>query len=294
MPKKLILALDSTQLSTYAGDGCPEKWNLLYNEHLRPAGWTKKYLDKGHLMHALLDIFYSLNTMDPDEMLRQEHAAAAIEILDTAKSYATLLTPEEWTKLVTRFVQYTYRWNGNDFKPATNKIGAPAIELGFSKVLDETLEHLFIVEGRIDLIDSRFKDNLIIVDHKTQSREANLYRYRPQMLTYAWATGYRAGMYNYIGLQESYKDHYLRRDYFDIPEHLVKSWRDQMLSIFLEIKENLRINKPFRRNLAACSGDFDSNPCQFIKICEAKDVNIANQIKQFAYVQVEKWSPWGK
>ena len=62
-----------------------------------------------------------------------------------------------------------------------------------------------------------------------------------------------------------------------------------MLEVFYEVSGEKR----FKRNRGACAGSFDSNPCQFTKICETEDKEMQNNIIANNYVKAEKvWRPW--
>ena len=192
-----------------------------------------------------------------------------------------------------RFGQYIFRWaaTGNDFKPLVNK-GKAAVEVGFSVILYEDSEYLFIIEGRLDLI-TEVNEVTFWVDHKSQERFATLYRFKPQFMTYALATKL-PGIINYIGLQKELQNNSLRRtELITFPKWRLDAWETYLISnVFIPLAKTLALNKGFQSNYESCGGSFDSYPCQFTEICECGSEEMKEQVKKFKYVEIERWKPW--
>lgn len=293
---KFILTLDASQISTF--QWCPLSWWYSYKENLIKKGIKTTALDTGTLVHSLLDIYYNLRAAEPnvDKLIQ---ASAAIESFKLAKLTQDL---ELENFLCQRFLLYVQRYLSDDFNVIVNN-GVSGVELGFSKVLYEDSNVLFIVEGRIDLINYIQGDIPAFTDHKSQSRFNELYGYTPQFKTYAWATGYEYGIVNYFGLQDD-KDNKLlkagklfRRTLIHFEPWMIQEWELKMLNIFWDIK-NL-IDGPMIelaiynvRNDNSCAGSFNSNPCQFTDICEIGNFEMKQKIKEFKYNKKESWTPW--
>jgi len=188
-----------------------------------------------------------------------------------------------------------------DFVPLVNKNGVPAVELGFSKILFENESRIYIVEGRIDLI-SKFEDKLFFTDHKTQGTKKDLYGFKTQFLTYAWATGLSDGLINYVGTTKEPNKDTFRRQHINFPKHMIDLWKDQMTGIFNdiyyqthELSEKAPIensDRAFGRRLTSCAGAFESNPCQYIPICTSQTLEMKQSIKKFNFVESKIWRPW--
>lgn len=297
MEFKFTLALDASQFKQYMT--CSQSWYYSYQENLRLQTTDTEAMDKGTLVHNLMDIYYNLIAQSPN-CNKNDAAEGAIEFFKKSKVVESMGFPQDTEKfIVARFAQYLFFYGNNDFTPILAG-GVPSVELGFSKILYENDDVCFIVEGRIDLI-ARLGDQLVFIDHKTESQAGDLYSYKPQFRTYAWATGLKYGGVNYFGMQKEVGAKTFRRQIIEFPEHIVEEWRLKMLSIFWEISisfqdkdlcDTKNIEYKYRRNLASCAGPYEKHPCQFTHLCETKDNEMRENIKQFKYKVSEPWQPW--
>jgi hypothetical protein len=312
---KYVLALDASQIKTYDGE-CNLMWAYLYRENLRLSGIKTDAMDKGTIVHYLLEQFYKILAHDP-KISRVDAMNISIENFDRLikehpeSSYG--FDKEILDFLRRRFIQYVYFWAGRDLFPAINKENNEAgIELGFSKVLYEDENVLFLLEGRIDMIhvySPGTDPKLCVVDHKTQDREMNHFEYRVQMMTYALAADVDYSMINYIGLQKEVTPKSFRRQTANIPKWMRERWRDYILDkvywpIFSIDKhypqphhiEHLlneeSIEQKFKRNLSNCAGAFDTHPCMFTTLCYTENDELRALLKHQKYEVVEPWQPW--
>jgi hypothetical protein len=303
-----ILTLDSSQI--YELQTCPLRWLYKYKENLQLAGLKSDAPDKGTLIHHLCDLYYNFLWKGANSI---EASNKAIEVFKE-RNLTLELFPEDKDHtlenfLISRFTLYTQRYANNDF--ILPKGDVSPVELGFSKLLYEDIDAKFIVEGRIDLVNIINGTVPCWTDHKTQSKESNLYNYKPQFKTYAWATGYEYAIINYIGLQEDKNNEKLkkgtlfRRNLIHFPKPMIEEWEHKMLEIFhlthlmlTWIEGNEKVGRQLEesfylnRNDSACAGAFDSNPCQFCYICEEFNWDMKDQIKAFKYNKRPAWSPW--
>lgn len=288
---KYTLTLDASQLNLYGK--CNLAWAYVNRERLQLTGADSDALSTGTLVHLILEAYYKakLKYIGLDF---KAHAQAAIDAFDNHNLVRETKLDRNVVKLVKdRFGEYVFHYQNNDLMPAINN-EIPGVEIGFSKVLYENDELIFIVEGKIDLLLSN-----VFVDHKSQSRTNYLYNFRPQMLTYAWATGFNGAMINYFGLQKNPTKDTFRRDTINIPNWMIARWERKMLKIFYEISnierycDDNEINEnKFERNFSNCSGSFDSNPCQFAPLCETESDEMRENLKNFKYEKTELWTPW--
>lgn len=298
MTEKYVLTLDATQLNAIGK--CELMWAYDAREHLKltPIWEVTKAsaLDKGTLVHLILEAFYKAKLKYTDED-RYSHAKRAIEAFYKHKLVTeSYFTHEEMKFIQTRFIEYVNYWAGRDLEPVSSN-GVPGVELGFSKILFENDKVLFIVEGKIDLVNDFGSDIIGITDHKSQDRMNNLYPFSPQMLTYTWASGFNQAQINYFGLQKELKSNVtFRREAFLIPDWMKQRWEQTMLSKFLYIygqdKLGLSNEEAFRRNFSNCSGSFGSNPCQYTLLCETNNKEMLENLKNFKYERKELWQPW--
>lgn len=286
---KLTLSLDSSQIVSYMI--CPQNWNNLYHKNIRKADLKKTALDRGTIIHNLADIYYNLRALDPKGSY-STHANSTVEMY--RKNFTErIVDKEDLEFLFKRFGQYIFRWaaTGNDFRPLI-KNGRPSVELGFSEIIHEDENYLFIIEGRLDLLAS-IGETIFWVDHKSQEQEKHLYKMKPQFMTYGLATGL-PGIINYIGLQKELKPSHLRRTELMIfPRWKLDKWKERIINkVFIPLATTLANNYSFEESDESCSGAYDSTPCQFTDICECQSLEMRNQVEKFKYVQVKPWRPW--
>src|SRR6266446_5275257 len=151
--EKYVLALDASQIKSFDGE-CQLMWAYLYRENLRLVGADTSAMNKGTIIHFLLENFYKLLAKSVE---RREAAQASIEIFQTnikeRPEVSFGFDKDLLNFLCQRFSQYVYNYAGRDLIPAINlDNNAIAVELGFSKILYEDEDVLFLLEGRIDLL----------------------------------------------------------------------------------------------------------------------------------------------
>ena len=286
------LVLDSSQITEFLI--CPQSWYLAYHRHLIRRGIQRLGLTRGTLTHGLLQRYY---TNVWRELPHSDNIASVTNQLAQLKEEVKLPV-EEFNFVYLRFLHYTSHYIRENLKIHSiikNGIPAPAVELGFSIPIIDTEDFFFVLEGKIDLVAS-INDIDFYIDHKTQSREYNLYKYNIQMMNYALALNHvlggslRRGMYNYIGMQQSEpKNGFYRRQviYFG-PEKLAR-WKKRLTDIFFKI-HSLIDRRSFEQNWASCERKYGF--CQFTSLCEEDDPRRKEGLIQIEYEQREPWVPW--
>ena len=297
---KLIITLDSSQLKSYMT--CSQQWCMNYIENYQLHYTKTVYLDRGSFVHKILEVFYILRALNPNED-RFKTQRTVIELWKKGKLFRESgLSKDDEKFICERFVQYVMTYISNDFIPQIRN-GIPGVEIGFSKVLYEGHDFIYIVEGKIDLISktNHPKPFDCFIDNKSQERLKELYPFKPQFLTYAWATGFKWGIINYFRLQQKYDAEItFRRKLIYFETWQIEKWKEVMLKIFKAIHEVMYINEiddmnklrpeMFEQNLNSCSGAHESFPCQFAMVCE--NPGQEEGIKKVYYNKREKWSPW--
>src|SRR3990172_878807 len=183
MPK-FTLSLNSHALSAY--QECENKYLFTHLVGIESLG-AKFAMDRGTIFAKFLEILYYNRIKPRPSFLR------------------TLNNPLVWTKHISEkcgvpnkdafdiyrvMVQYTQFWKGEDWEPI-------AVEKGFSKILYEDDENLFVWEGRPDLI-AKVGEKIIVCDHKTQGQTKSIYQFNNQSRGYLWGIGAHEFVYNYI------------------------------------------------------------------------------------------------
>lgn len=299
--KKITLILDASQIQELEGSGsCDLKWHYRYNECLQKWNAKSRALDIGSFVHKMLEIFYTLRSIEPkaDRFLHSNIVQSLVKDKELAAPYN--LSKEDVQFFKQRFTQYVINWTGHDFMPV-RKNGIPGVELGFSKVLHETESHLYVVEGKIDLVAPTPAGEMAFWDNKTQGRKEELYLRKTQCLVYSWATGIRRGGFNYFKTDKKYVDNEtFRRSLHFYPEWLIEKWERQMMRLFGRLESIMRENsitqmnefrpEHFIQNLSACAGNKESWPCHYNGICENPEQ--ADAMKKQFYFTRDRWQPW--
>jgi len=139
-----------------------------------------------------------------------------------------------------------------------------AVEEGFSKILFENKDVLFVYSGRPDLVVDFGKFGIGPIDHKTESRESNIAPFNNQFVGYCWALGANFGLVNYIGLQKDFKDDsVLRRKAFSFTNAQIAKWRNDTISWYNRIMKSI-VSKNYTRSWN-CEGKYGT--CLYHNIC---------------------------
>lgn len=302
---KQIVTLDSHKIRIYLI--CPEMYNIAHEQNLRkvntfPVDEKHRYMDKGTLVHKLMDTYYNLRALNP-RMNAMEHGTAALKFFQSTKLFAQSGFSAEWETLVSqRFIQYIIKYSTFEYNPLIRN-GVPSVEVGFAKKIYEDDNYIFIIDGRIDLLAHADFGNFFI-DHKTQERKSELYEQKIQFCTYSLATGFNYGGVNYFGLQKKYEEkETLRRDFFYIPQWKIEQFKGYIIEkVFKPIAER-RAEDARRRlsgvrkdqwemSLNSCSGPDEKRRCELADICETEHVETRDLIKRQFFQVVPAWSPW--
>ena len=270
-------------------------WNYEYNERLRLAVLPKggSAADKGTSVHALLDKYYHFKALNPttSSYVAMDYSKT---LFNESKLNYKLGFDKEWEEfLLQRFTEYVQFYQGNDFKVAKTNL-LTGTELGFSKILYENDKIVIIIEGRIDLLveDSNF--GLCFVDHKSQTKFSDLFDYKVQFTTYAWAAETKYGIINYFGLTQKFDGfNTFRRQVVQFQPHIIERWKTKVIEVALKIANNSESWEEVKfQNIDHCAGAFDSHPCQYWQLCIAQNQGIRESLKKSQFIAGENWTPW--
>jgi hypothetical protein len=245
---KFTLSLNSHALSNY--QECEGKY--LYTNLIGIEGLGNKFaMDRGTLFAKFLEIYYKH---------RLKPRKSTVKVLNnpivwTRRIQKNLnLKESEAFSLYQTMKGYVQHWKGQDWTPL-------AVEKGFSKILYEDSDNLFVWEGRPDLIGSLSNGETIVCDHKTQAQTRSYYAFNNQARGYLWATGATKFVYNYITML---KTPVFRREAHSFTEAQIEDWKSNTIEWFFRIKKSLQDEKfPLSWN---CEGKFGT--CPFHLICE--------------------------
>jgi hypothetical protein len=320
---KYTLVLDSSQLTAFME--CPQMWYNQYVRRLIPVfkqTGADEPMNAGSFGHALLDRYYKGRAMGNSLNMSVEYAMAFdvdteycecgcsigqhkfIESLNIqechhcktcadfkAKPYD--LKQETRTIVLNRLREYFFQYQATDILPLTPE----HVEVGFSEVIFEDAENLFVLEGRIDLI-GQLQGMNCIMDHKFQFKRHFLYPRSIQFKNYCLVSKCLMFMINYIRLHKNPDQFTLQRvlTSFTVPELL--NWKKQLVKMFFDIK-SARVSGAYERRWSACKGygeTYDTDKpkyCKYNVLCEEYNQDMVQVREQQQFQVSEKiWRPW--
>lgn len=318
---RITLVLDSSQITAFLE--CERKWKLQYDELLTSSNIVREDMAMGTYGHKLLEIYYK--SLANGSKITDAVSNALSSPIDTPHQmdenniYCTVcdslvtigpcsrfpLSNENRAKVRDRFNDYWMTYSKNDIIPARGNakhqitftngypkdswIEEPLVEQGFSYVILDSPDYLFVVEGRVDLIGD-WCGRTCFMDHKFQSRERELYDHSIQFRNYSLATGIPFGVINYVRLHKSISSSTLERQLIWLTPLERESWLIELINIYKEIARCMSRGEWFKRR-SSCDGKFGYK-CEFTRICDEPLIEISNNLKQQSYVKREKWLPW--
>ena len=291
-----ILILDSSQLQQYGE--CPEMWHLSNEENLTLSNEIRDDFAMGTYGHKLLEIYYT-------ELRNStlQGALAAINNYQLPDGYP--LGQERRETVFNRIRDYWMKYTtvgdilvgtrqqsfidiDNDGFSCTGYREVPLVEKGFSFPLLDTNEYLFVLEGKIDLI-GWMSGMELFMDHKFQTRSHQLYTKTIQFRNYAMVTGFKTGIINYIRLHKEITKDTLERKIISFAPGELNDWKKELIDTFISISK--KMGQDQYKNRAACIGRYGF-PCQYVKICDERDLVTIQAIKETLYKKKEHWTPW--
>jgi hypothetical protein len=148
-----------------------------------------------------------------------------------------------------------------------------AVEKGFSKVLYEDDENLFVYEGRPDLIALDGTGKRLAVDHKTRGTSHNIYEHNNQVFGYLWAGQATTFVYNYLTLTKVPK---FDRAPFEFTAAQIESWVANTIGWYRQMKRDIQ-SQDFLKSFN-CQGKY--GVCDFALVCEQPKENVKLHILQ--------------
>lgn len=277
---KLTLTCDSHSLRSFKQ--CPARFDFVHERKIEPIEHNEKF-DIGTAVHELMRVYYGLKK-EKGEITPVELS----QINELILQPTTYLTQDQKDFLEVRFLRYHKHYKNDSYVTV-------AVETGFSKILYEDDNYLFIYEGRPDWV-FRLNDNvdsiLGVADHKSQSRHYDHYFYNDQALGYCWAAGTQLFTYNYFGLQETgTPDSWFRRSKKIFQPQEIGEWHKTTIEWYFKIARILEEavffgNKSQWDKSWQCQNGWGI--CEFARICEAPSIMKEDVINRFYQISTHK------
>ncbi len=313
MPKQTLI-LDSTQIDAFLT--CPQLWNYGQKQRLTPCTGapTGEAMLMGTLGHKYLELYYkakaegknqvqaigAAESFDPDGECKNcnnyvdKHHDGFCDInsltdCNTFESKTFPLEKPRRYEVLQRFREYSYTYTQKDIEP----ISPAHVEVGFSHLLFEDSERVYILEGRVDLI-GKIGDMPLWMDHKFQLRSRDLYKKSIQFRNYALVMhetmGITTGLVNYVRLTKSITKDTFKRELTQFNSLELAQWKKRLIGIYDWICMASE-HDIYQMNFSACSGKF-GYPCDFTPLCEEYNQDIVKAKKTQLYTIREEWKPW--
>lgn len=272
-----ILTLDSQALNAYGT--CEVFYNLSFLQHYKPKS-HKPALVRGTHLHNVLYLFYK------SKMKKCNYDICVSKGMRYLSIIGKHWPKEEFLLLVQKFSEYCTYYRGETLCP----IG---LEKGFSKILWQNKDYIFIYEGRIDFV-GRFKNDpaRFWMDHKSESSKEELNPNSDQFIGYSWALGSLVGngIINYLGMQKSYKpEDSFRRTSIQHKKEIIQEWKDQTIIKYFKIMD-LQRHGIYLKNRHSCK-PYRCNLCMYNEICNqthpAKIQSLLN-----TDFEIKEWKAW--
>lgn len=212
--KQRIVSFDATILSTY--QACERKFQLQFVENLFPSS-KPPALEKGDLVHKMLEIYYALQLPDKRDLLQKEVFKALYDAqllfdnllenpeLERIAEFAvnagrffaakTDLPVEQCGEATYQFSEYYKQYRNDSWQPL-------AVEETGSKILYESEELKVVYNCKIDLIAQK-ASTIAPWDHKTYSRSKMTSSLSNQFIGYCWLLDLNHIVINKIGFQKT-------------------------------------------------------------------------------------------
>lgn len=311
---KQILTLDSTQINQYLE--CPTLWNYSSNESITlfEQQQEKEAMHQGTYGHYILEHFYKAKangntfsqaieiaytkshdidneTCECGHPFESHTNAACVQgcyecVCSQFKAKPFDLSPAKRIDVKNRLRDYFYKWQSNDFIADNPE----SVEVGFSEVIFESEDRIYVLEGRIDLIGS-LQGLSCIVDHKFQTREKCLYNKSIQFRNYSLVSRKPMMVINYIRLTKGVSDTTLSRDIVTFNPIELQHWKKRLISIYDDVF-HCKETEIYPTNESMCKGQYGYK-CEFTNLCEVSyNPQLVELIKQSQYKEKERWKPW--
>lgn len=275
---KTALALDSQMVSAY--QRCPKLfyWKFVRNISKPIKG---KNLDTGTIFHNLFE-WANKRLKDGESLAAIKRDTITCDVLKNVEDFQHRMF------ILKRFLEYWEYWTNAEVGVQEKIIAA---EEGFTKKLYEDDEHIFLYEGRVDVVFKRKMKNeleprLYWKDYKTFNGSYSLYPHQNQFLGYSWAFDNCLGIVDYIGKQAKLTDNTFKRELIKFNRGQLEQWRQLTIATFFDILKD----KDFRLRLTSCQHMYGL--CTFHELCE-RSPEAREQLIPVNFVEnTEKWQAW--
>lgn len=217
---KMIVSVDSTKLNIL--QMCARKYNLTINHAHSPLA-KPDYLERGSLIHEMLEIYYVLRKYRTRWAQNNHTHEDIINIcIRVGEHYAIKqqLDVEEVVEILFQLKEYCrfYEHDGWDRILSIEEVG--------TVVLYEDDKLCLLYEIKPDLV-IQLDNGIIAIDHKTAKQRKEPAKLANQFMSYCFVLGINNIVINKIGFQKSLKPHErFNRHTLSYSDDVLLEWRD--------------------------------------------------------------------
>ncbi|MDE1971249.1 MAG: PD-(D/E)XK nuclease family protein [Patescibacteria group bacterium] len=326
---KITIIADSTQIQSFTE--CPQEWYYNYRLHITKKDQKpKEAIEKGSYGHKLLELYYkdvsngvqpvqaieNACGFDPDRhtncscghaesshssiVISPETNLSTCRLCSGTDNYRHVFSPKPLPLSAPLRLQVQERFRVHCLANMVNDIrphSAATVEVGFSERIYEDCEHLFVLEGKLDLL-GRFNGIDAFMDHKFQERAHTLYKKKIQFRNYSMITGVKLLIVNYIRFAKS-AEKPLERALIPYSTDEHTWWKSELIKIFKSMAAHLKsadrhgtLHHADSHRWGNCDGKWGS-PCQYTDLCEERNLEHVKLIKiENNFMRKEEWRPW--
>lgn len=259
---------------------CAKNYEYYKIRHLGQVGPKDEKLERGDLIHQVLDFFYKAiiakggyDEHIEDSITFGRYVATTMDLEIEATEY--------FLSTCRDYLHYSKSYNWTPLHS----------EQPFSLVLFEDEELRIILEGKIDLIFSIPNGTIFWADHKSVEKSSEPSPLANQFMGYGYAFKdiTRFGMVNQVGLQKTLPPEKKFKTYtltYDIKGELLEEWREETIFAVKQLHQYIKMDY-FPRNHASCMF------CRYKKICE-KPPNLREEMIASAYTESKPFDLFAK
>lgn len=277
--------LDASQLGAF--EPCPRKWYYAYVKNWESRLYSRA-LNVGSYYHEVLAFHYSNPSNIKEYPARTNETLLFARREDLFKQFGIMLKEDRIFHLK-RIQAYLFFWELED-----QRATVVAVEKGFSRLLYESKDRRYILEGKIDLVVRRPNLGLCVEDHKTQSSRKDIWPVNNQVMNYFTYVKPDYFIYDYIGLADKINDKTFERKVFRPSLDQISQWEEDVIRAFDDMYSYVKAGGKeccFPRRRSACSATY--GVCQFHKLCNVRDDSKFRPAMESAYKERdEKWRAW--
>lgn len=266
---KFILTLNSHSLSNL--QECESKFKYRDILCIRPRV-TKKALVKGNIITRILANYYQRKMKNKNVLIPLN----PMMLMKLGQKHLGMTIQESMTFAGVMW-DYHKTYQNETWRPI-------AVEKGFSKLLYEDNENIFVYEGKPDLIVEIGNDT-VGIDHKHQSKAYTIFEFNNQAMGYCWSLGLSYFVYNYIKFT---KEDIFRRCTYKFTSAQLAQWQSDTVEWFFRAKHIISF-RHYMRNWT-CQNKF--GVCEYAPLCIQPSQSAREWIIKSQFQQVKRYRSW--